>query len=133
MYTYQDLAPWPSSWPTRRRVGRDIRCLIQCPKWSREGPDIEVKEAIRPSVRLTVANSHDWTEPQSCPTRCTARSGLTASATARKSSVSFSSVNPPRSGVGAVDRPCPRTSYSTTCHCSASCSATCVQTSLLSG
>ncbi len=65
MYTYQDLAPWPRSWPIRRGVGRDIRRLIQCPKWSREGPDIEVKEAIRPSVRGTVANSHPCTEPQS--------------------------------------------------------------------
>lgn len=69
-----------------------------------------MKEAIRPSVRVTVANSQDWTEPQSWPTTCTGRSGLTASATARKSSVSFSSVKPPRSGFGAVDLPCPRTS-----------------------
>lgn len=84
--------------------------MIQCPKWSREGPDIEVKEAMRPSVRLTVTNSQDCTEPQSWPTRCTGRSGLTASATARKSSVSFSSVKPPRSGLGALDRPWPRTS-----------------------
>ncbi len=71
---------------------------------------MEVKEAIRPSVRRTVANSHACTEPQSWPTRWTGASGLTASATARKSSVSFSSVNPPRSGRGAVDRPQPRTS-----------------------
>ncbi|CAM5504248.1 hypothetical protein SGRI78S_04998 [Streptomyces griseus subsp. griseus] len=65
MYTYQDFAPWPSSWPTRRGVGRVIRRLIQCPKWSRDGPDIEVKEAIRPSVLPTVTNSQAWTDPQS--------------------------------------------------------------------
>lgn len=109
-YTYQDLAPWPSNCPTPRGSGWDIRRLIQCPKWSREGPDIDVNEAIRPWVRSTVANSQDWTEPQSWPTTWTGRSGLTASATARKSSVSFSSVKPPRSGLGAVDLPWPRTS-----------------------
>ena len=38
MYTYQDLAPWPRSWPTRRGVGRVSRRLIQWPKWSRDGP-----------------------------------------------------------------------------------------------
>lgn len=113
--------------------GKLIRFLIQCPKWSSEGPDIEVKEAMRPSVRLTVTNSHDCTEPQSWPTRCTGLSGLTASATARKSSVSFSSVKPPRSGTGAVERPCPRTSYNTTWKRSASRRATADQTSLLSG
>lgn len=91
-------------------VGRVIRFLIQWPKWSRDGPDMEVKEAIRPSVRRTVANSQPCTEPQSWPTRWTGRPGLTASATARKSSVSFSRVKPPRSGRGAVDRPQPRTS-----------------------
>lgn len=75
-----------------------------------DGPDIEVKDAIRPRVRSTVTNSQDCTDPQSCPTRCTGRSGLTVSTTARKSSVSFSRVNPPRSGLGALDRPWPRTS-----------------------
>lgn len=110
-----------------------MRCLIQCPKWSRLGPDIEVKDAIRPSVRGTVTNSQDCTEPQSWPTRWTGRSGLTASATARKSSVSFSRVKPPRSGAGAVDRPWPRMSYSTTWKSSASRAATSDQTSLESG
>lgn len=114
-------------------MGRDIRFLIQSPKWSSEGPDIEVKEAIRPSVRGTVTNSQDCTDPQSWPTRCTGRPGLTASATARKSSVSFSSVKPPRSGTGAVDLPWPRTSYSTTWKRAASRAATSVHTSLLSG
>lgn len=71
---------------------------------------MEVKEAIRPSVRATVANSQPCTEPQSWPTRCTGRSGLTASTTARKSSVSFSRVKPPRNGTGAEERPWPRTS-----------------------
>lgn len=132
-YTYQDLAPWPRSWPTLRGVGRDTRFLIQCPKWSRDGPDIDVKEAIRPSVRLTVVNSQAWTEPQSWPTRWTGRSGLTASATARKSSVNFSSVNPPRSGCGADDLPWPRTSYSTTWKCPARRAATSDHTSLESG
>lgn len=94
---------------------------------------MEVKEAIRPWVRATVANSQPWTEPQSCPTRCTGRSGLTASATARKSSVSFSRVKPPRSGTGAEECPWPRTSYSTTWKRAASLSATSDQTSLLSG
>ncbi|CAM5365359.1 hypothetical protein SMICM304S_07689 [Streptomyces microflavus] len=90
--------------PARGWAGA-IRCLIQCPKWSREGPDIEVKEAILPWVRPTVTNSQDCTDPQSCPTTWTGRSGLTASITARKSSVSFSRVKPPRSGLGAVDLP----------------------------
>ncbi|MEY9487587.1 hypothetical protein RKD26_003381 [Streptomyces calvus] len=94
---------------------------------------MEVKEAIRPAVRPTVTNSQDCTEPQSCPTRCTGRSGLTASATARKSSVSFSRVNPPRSGRGAVDRPWPRTSYATTWKRPARRGATSDHTSLLSG
>jgi hypothetical protein len=110
-----------------------MRRSIQWPKWSRDGPDIEVNEAMRPLVRCTVVNSQACTEPQSCPTRCTGRSGLTASATAKKSSVSFSSVNPPRSGRGAVDRPWPRTSYATTWKRPASRAATSDHTSLLSG
>ncbi len=109
-YTYQDLAPWPMTWAARRGVGRRTRRLIQWPKWSRHGPEIEVNEARRPSVAATVANSQPCTEPQSWPTRCTGRSGLTASATARKSAVSFSRVKPPFSGFGASERPCPRTS-----------------------
>lgn len=92
-----------------------------------------MNDAIRPSARGTVTNSQDCTDPQSWPTRCTGSSGLTASATARKSSVSFSRVKPPRSGTGADDLPWPRTSYSTTWKRSASRAATSVQTSLLSG
>lgn len=65
MQTYQDLALWLRSWAARRGVGRTVRFLIQWPKWSRDGPDMEVKEAIRPSVRRTVANSQPCTEPQS--------------------------------------------------------------------
>ncbi len=131
--TYHDRTPCSTTWESPRGVGRDSRALNQCAAWSRDGPHSEVNEAIRAAARSTVTNSHDCTEPQSWPTRWTGRPGLTASATARKSSVSFSSVKPPRSGRGAVDRPWPRTSYATTWKRSASRSATGDHTALLSG
>ncbi|GAA3300810.1 hypothetical protein GCM10020295_42460 [Streptomyces cinereospinus] len=41
--------------------------MSQWPKWSRDGPDIEVKEAIRPLVRGTVTNSQACTDPPVVP------------------------------------------------------------------
>ncbi len=89
---YQERRPCPASWARPR--GRGWRALArnQCAAWSRQGPETEVKEAIRSARALPVTASQDWIEPQSCPTRWTGRSGLTASSTAPRSASSAARV-----------------------------------------
>ena len=53
-----------------------------------EGPHIEVNEATRPASLGVLTASQHCSEPQSWPTRCTGRSGLTARMTASRSAMS---------------------------------------------
>ena len=83
---YQERRAWPASAASARGVGRRTRARIQWPAWSREGPPIDVNESTRPHSRGVVTASQPAIEPQSWPTRCTARPGTTASSTATQSS-----------------------------------------------
>ena len=60
--------------------------------WSRQGPEIDVYDAMRPRHAGSVTASQHWIEPQSWPTRWNGRSPQVASATAFRSNASRASV-----------------------------------------